>query len=205
MTKSKPWDIPPVRDKGDDKDDTTYTAVGRALTRWEWVEEACGRLFAILVGAPPADLEMAPAVRAYGAIVSFNARSEMLRAAAVVYFLEHPNANLEKRFEDLMSECTGFATRRNEIAHGKVLQVMQEVIDGPDKPAGHYLIPNYYNPRKFPVRRKPTYQYTSREILYFWGQFSILGQNVSQLADDLAKLPPPSLETPAPLATPRTP
>jgi hypothetical protein len=62
----QPWDVPPSPATGDPHEDAISLAVGRALTAWEFVEEQLAELFAIFVNADMADLEKAPAVRAYG-------------------------------------------------------------------------------------------------------------------------------------------
>ena len=49
-----PWDIPPAPPSGDAHEDAISMAVGRALTSWEYVEEAYADIFAILVGADKA-------------------------------------------------------------------------------------------------------------------------------------------------------
>jgi hypothetical protein len=142
MSKRQPWDIPPHPEKCDTAADTVFNAVGRALTKWETAEGACARLFAIFVGAPHDAAEMTPAVRAYGSVVSFNGRCEMLRSAAEAYFAEHPHKDLETDFKLLMVECQRYSARRNEIAHGTVVALMNGETD---QRLGFVLVPSFYN------------------------------------------------------------
>jgi hypothetical protein len=175
MSKRQPWDIPPHTEQYDTSADFVFNAVGRALTKWEIAEQACARLFAIFVGAHQDSAEMTPAVRAYGSVVSFNGRCEMLRSAAEAYFAEHPHKGLETDFRSLIGECQSYSARRNEIAHGTVVALM----DGEtDQRLGFVLVPNFYNPKKYSLERKLTYQYSSKEILFFAGRFAVLATRV---------------------------
>lgn len=175
MSKRQPWDIPPHAEQYDTTADLAFNAVGRALTKWEIAEEACARLFAIFVGAHQDAAEMAPAVRAYGSVVSFNGRCKMLRSAAEAYFAEHPHKGLETDFRSLIAECQSYSARRNEIAHGTVVALMNGETD---QRLGFVLVPNFYNPKKYSPERKLTCQYSSKEILFFAGRFSVLATKV---------------------------
>ncbi len=46
----KPWDDPPHPKQGDKRASTTYEAVGRAFTQWEYLEAKLAELFSQLVG-----------------------------------------------------------------------------------------------------------------------------------------------------------
>ena len=46
------WEVLPTPKRGDKAAETTYAAVGDALTQWEKLEEELAELFSILVGAP---------------------------------------------------------------------------------------------------------------------------------------------------------
>ena len=76
---------------GDLNVETTFTAIGRALTQWERFEYQLSGLFAVLVGA--AENNVLPASRAYGSVVTFNARTAMVKAAADAFFLMYPNVS----------------------------------------------------------------------------------------------------------------
>jgi hypothetical protein len=83
---SQPWDPRPISPLGDSKEDAIFTAVGQALTEWEVLENRCARLFAVLVSANHKRAYLAPAIRAYGTVVSAATRQQMLVNAAEAYF-----------------------------------------------------------------------------------------------------------------------
>jgi len=113
----KAWDQPSPPTKGDEKQETTFVAVGRALTAWEEFESAFAHLFSEVIGVSGDNL---PAIRAYGAVLTFRGRAEMMEAAAEAYFFEHPQEKLQRDMKNLLTAAKGFAARRNEIAHGIV-------------------------------------------------------------------------------------
>src|SRR6202047_2518997 len=91
-----------------------FTSVGRALTRWEEFEVVFASLFSALVAAED---DNAAAIRAYGSVITFRGRAEMVKSAAEVHFSLFRNSALEKDFRALVNELTNHASaRRNEIA-----------------------------------------------------------------------------------------
>jgi hypothetical protein len=95
------WDRPPFPEKGDDEARSTFEWVGRALTEWETLEAYLGLIFGIFVGATH-DTE--PAMRAYGSVLNFRGRADMLEAAARAHFAKHPHPGMVN-FEWLMTEA----------------------------------------------------------------------------------------------------
>jgi hypothetical protein len=84
------WDIRDAADRGDFDDKVPFESIGRALTEWENVENSCAELFAAFVlDNPYRNSLQAPAIRAYGSVISFKGRCDMLRAAATSYFHAH--------------------------------------------------------------------------------------------------------------------
>jgi hypothetical protein len=172
----QPWDVPPSPATGDPHEDAISLAVGRALTAWEFVEEQLAELFAIFVNADMADLEKAPAVRAYGSVITARGRADMLEAAAEAYFLNKPNEQLQSRFDAILRSYRGFAGRRNDIAHGRGGQ------DSTNPAHGWYLYPGLYNTNKYPIGQPPKYLYSSAEINGFRAEFEGLYDEVVDLA-----------------------
>jgi hypothetical protein len=172
---TNPWDIPPRRAHGDIDENTLFAAIGRALTEWEQVEAACAEIFAVLVSVSRKSSHQAPAIRAYGTVISFRSRCEMLQAAATAYFHTRKNkeAIFKKQLNAIMKECLAFAARRNEIAHGRVSLVYYSA-RGKTRPIGHYLLPSLYNPKKYKIERTVTFEYTSNEVIYFTQEFTKL-------------------------------
>jgi hypothetical protein len=110
----RPYDLRPWPKSGDRNIDKTYAAIGRALSNWERYEWILSHLFSAIV----AGVENNPARRAYGAVRTFEGRSQMLRAASVTYFSERPDTNLQGSFKKIITSASKFSERRNEIAHG---------------------------------------------------------------------------------------
>ncbi len=199
----KPWDVPPPPKAGDKDETTLYAAIGRALTAWSELEERFASIFACLVVAG----EPEPAARAYGSVLTFRGQKEMIAAAAEAFFFLYPNegrnegSQLQAALGELLTEAGNFAPRRNEIAHGLVLENKPLAFDGrasglfgsmrppmrdPKRPIGFVLIPADHATNKtemekgqtllFPVNYVPRYVYSSAEIAAFTAEFQRLEQ-----------------------------
>lgn len=162
-----PWDVPPYAQSGESKPDPIYLAIGYSLSTWEFLEEALASLFAFLVGKGRTYPETSAAMRAYGSIVSFNSRAEMIGAAAKGFFQEHEIKDQEPEFREILKKCNGWAARRNDIAHGRVVSLAPS-----DE---YYLIPALYNSRKHPADDdSPAFLYSAAQIRQFQQQFDVL-------------------------------
>src|SRR5438093_592088 len=115
MAVRKPWDIPPIPKRGDSEENITFESVGRALTGWEIFEIELSRLFSSLTGTGDGTIA---SIRAYGSVLTFRGRAEMIEAAASVHFSLLPDKDFEKAMKDLLTAGARYAARRNEIAHG---------------------------------------------------------------------------------------
>jgi len=194
----KLWDPPPEPIQGDKKENDTYAAVGRALSMWEEFEHSFATLFADLLGLHG---EAMPVMRAYGAVLTFRGRLEMVEAAREALFFEYPNERLAKRTKDLLEMATGLSARRNEVAHGIVRNIHVQgpgvaIPNGamyrPLKRWGFGLVPSMYATNKTtlavgetflsPTQTKPKYTYTSAEIIGFTGKFATLNANTIEAA-----------------------
>ena len=172
---SNPWDIPPPPSHGDFDEEVLFAAIGRALTEWEKVETACAELFAVFVSVSQKSNHTAPAIRAYGTVTSYQGRCEMIKAAAAAYFHNRKKkaAEFTKPLNEIIVACLGFSGRRNEIAHGQV-SVVYYSRNGNSKQIGHYLLPSFYNPKKYQIELAVTYEYTSQELIFFRQEFTKL-------------------------------
>jgi hypothetical protein len=110
---ANPWDIRPQSQMGDRNENDLLNAVGRALTEWENIESACARLFAVFVSPHQQRLHQAPAIRAYGCVVSVKTRCEMLRVAAEAYFETRPKhkVQFDGRLRGLLKEYLAYSDR----------------------------------------------------------------------------------------------
>jgi hypothetical protein len=150
--KVNPWD-PPFARTADANEDDIFKAVGKALTNWEFVEEALARIFAALVGTV-AYPRAGPAVRAYGSIISFRSRVEMIEWAGDAFFSLPPPSQFQSDLYPLMTECKDWSQRRNDIAHGRVWP-------SPDL-GGYLLFPSLYNTKKQKLFQPPAFCYSSK-------------------------------------------
>jgi hypothetical protein len=115
--------------------------MSQTLTAWEEFEHNFAYLFSAFVGT---DTDELPASRAYGAVLTFKGRAEMVGAAAEAFFFLVPvdpvaaqtqqtlrndilgapgSAKGIRKTTGLIDEATQLAGRRNEIAHGIVRQL----------------------------------------------------------------------------------
>jgi hypothetical protein len=182
---SKPWAMQPRPKTGTKTQDELYTAVGAALSTWELVEEGLAEIFATFIGVPEAGPASGhqPAIRAYGSVISFRSRQEMVGAAAQGFF--HRAAKDDptvKRFGSLMFEAGGFSGRRNEIAHGRVQLVPKK---------GFYLFPGLYNSSKNPIGQQAVYAYTASQLFSYREGFELLSEKLTDYAIFVAAWEPP--------------
>ena len=162
----KPWERPLDRSpNGDSEPDYLYLMVGRCLSRWEDVEEHLGQIFALLVGLQEPS---ASAVRAYGAIATNRGRSDMIAAAAEVYFSDFPDPALQETFRGLMTAVAGYGGRRNDIAHGTVRSVKGA------SPPEFFLVSPLYNTSKIKMASGSVYAYTADNLLTYLVRFTDL-------------------------------
>ncbi|MGH6981124.1 MAG: hypothetical protein ACREFC_07935, partial [Stellaceae bacterium] len=194
-----PWDVlePTDAERGPDK---LYTSVGRALSDWEWMEQQFAHFFGFFCGGE----DTLPARRAYGAVVTFRGRVDMMRAAANAYFHQRPKHEMKERFEELLNRASNFSPRRNEIAHGIVTVVYYESPEGREFSelsmtevlnAGRWLLgpPEYATNKntlvpigsaEFGFMRRRKYAYSCKEIDYYRAQFKKLQGELFQLILD---------------------
>jgi hypothetical protein len=183
-----PWDIPPQPDRGDVDENALFAEIGKALTEWEQVDAACAELFAVFVSVARSSIHHDPAIRAYGTVVSYRGRCEMLRAAADAYFhhRKKKRAAFEKRLHSLINECQAFSDRRNEIVHGHV-SVAFDMRGGGSRNIGHYLLPSQYNPRKFKIKSFASYAYTTKEVIHFRQEFTKLHFKIAAFRKEIVR------------------
>jgi hypothetical protein len=201
---ANPWDVPPTLPESDMSFENLYRAVGEALSTWEGVENELAQLFAAFVGAE-ANFKnweaTIPAIRAYGSVISFNGRADMIDAAAKGYFFVTKTVSFdlgpsipETRYADLMKACRGFAARRNDIAHGMALLSLNEA----GRVTGVYLQPGLFASKKNPLGKQPSYSYTTSQIRDFIKHFQELSFQVQIYRGELERGDFPSLEKPQP-------
>lgn len=140
---TEPWEVLPIQAKGDDSADPLFLAVGRALTAWELMDAAQASLFSWLVNSRAGAAEAA-----YGMVASASGRCDMVLAAASEIF--PPDAELLLEIEKTISDIRRAAGRRNDIAHGVVTKLSEEIKNAHSafKLEGYFLASNGWNTRK---------------------------------------------------------
>jgi hypothetical protein len=170
-----PFDRPSTPGKGDSNPDSIYVSVGRSLSMWEYTESHFSRLFSRLItpgeGSPSGR-------RAYGSIASPNGRREMIDKSSSVFFSFFPNQGLETELKDTLKQYSDAASRRNDIAHGIVLQGVPNAGDG------YYLVCNMYTSKRA-LYGDSQYHYNSEIIESFSFAFNSLAAKVNWLVSEI--------------------
>jgi hypothetical protein len=115
---SNPWDPLPFPVVGDPEDRIVFEALGRTLNRWEFTEFALSILYSLFVG----DYRFGK-MQEYGKPNIFKDRLGGLERVAAEWFTRRPDQQAEGEFDRIVNGARGFADRRNEIAHGLVVDV----------------------------------------------------------------------------------
>lgn len=152
---------------GDANANTIFVRVGAALTYWEMLESSLGELFDCLVSGATDDMKSnRSGIAAFTAVNSSSGRTQLIEAA-VPRALKH--SALLADATSLIAEVKEFGGRRNEIAHGRVVDTGEH---------GHYLAPNNTNPHKWHLKGQKAgaakYQYMSSDIAYYAECFGAL-------------------------------
>ena len=188
-----PWDVPPLPLTGSPTEEAVYLAIGRALTGWERMEGVLTNIFGTLA-EPYGDGLVAR--RAYGSVLTFRGRSEMIEAAAEAFFWRRDNPTLRPAIRAFLQEAVKFAGRRNEIAHGIVGIYETGLPRFIQAAPGYVLGPPEYATNKTElkpgrhafeyVHHAPKYAYTAAQIDVFREQFGRLERHASAILAYLA-------------------
>ncbi len=161
---SNPWDNRPWAEQGDKSENDLFIAVGKGLSHWELVEQSIASLFTfVMMGSYYAP--SAPTLRAYSSIGSSGNRIQMVRAAVQGWLREWKDCPLGENALSILNECSGWAGRRNDIAHGLVDRFIDELAKG------WFLIPSIYSIKGRSLRGKMDYRYNAEIIHGFSDQF----------------------------------
>jgi hypothetical protein len=178
-----PWDVPLKSARADDydlKSEALYEAVGSALSSWQYVEDAIASIFNHIVsdGLPENTYPplKSPAERAYGSVISFEARATMVTVAAEAFFNKNSHPEYEARLRDLLKACRGWSARRNDIAHGKIAGCHVDY----NRCA---LWPSDSNTRKLTIDNWASFIYNSKLIHGFGEKFMDLHDQLFEFED----------------------
>lgn len=176
----KPWDRRPFPEIPTMVEADIYSAVGVALTEWERFEAQAGNLF-LEITRP---IERVALLRAYGSIVTFSGRLEMIDAAMEAHLNMRPDDILAAAYRQFWDEAKGFSPRRNEIAHGVCFPSWHE-ISADENDRGYLLFPSDYATNKHELigvhewghSELPVYGYGADDIRYYADRFSRLANH----------------------------
>lgn len=156
-----------------------FTALGRAINRWEHIEFSLAQMFSLFIGD-----ESLRAMREYGAPTIFRDRLAGLLRKAETWFVKNPNQMHEGTFETLVAAARGFSDRRNEFAHGLVLDVTQHIfwrvrlrLSAPES-VRYLVVPALHVVRKYDQHWQPTFGYSSYEL-------DLLSERMSDLEGEI--------------------
>ncbi|MGH6847938.1 MAG: hypothetical protein ACREC0_11020 [Methylocella sp.] len=183
---------------GDRSTNKLYAAVGRGLSQWEHHEGALSILFAAFI----TNSESLAARRSYVAVRTFEGRAEMLRAASLAYFAQHPHEAYQVEFKSILGSALQFSQRRNDIAHGVIDYFMENPAGWGETLANlsdrqflrkmarfpkdaFALYPSWASFRERDLNQIPTYCMSSKELDYFADAFANLCDPPRKLAEDL--------------------
>jgi hypothetical protein len=107
----------PTLPPGDEDPNVIYIAVGKAIHRWEGLEEALARLALKMAGIGDLPQNYPPYGKENG---TFRQRIAALQRRASHYFAVHPNQALEGEFASLLGEADDLSIERHRIAHGHI-------------------------------------------------------------------------------------
>jgi len=171
------WAMPAPVTKGDAELTTVWAAVGEALSYWEWVEGHLALVFNELVS----EKWSAPAHRAYGSIVAFKGRSDLIKSAGEIFFVMNLDEALWDKLKATLNVLGRASPRRNDIAHGIAQPLTGRATDG------FALMPGFYATNRRDLAGIAKYAMSSAEIKRFGQQFYDLQAPVKEIGDALAE------------------
>lgn len=168
----------PPEPNGDKSKTPIFTAVGQALNSWEHVEGQIASLYGALLGT---SIPIG-AIRAYGAIATFNARQSMVNAASAALFHHRKNDALRDAVKYILENvCKDASARRNEIAHGIVIKRAGRG----GSSGGYFLTAGLYSSLKRDISFEAKYEYSSRQIKIYAQLFDKISISVTQLTNSV--------------------
>jgi hypothetical protein len=126
-----------------------------------------------------------PAIRAYGSVINFKSRCDMIKAHPLGFSPQEKEiiCILAPLRDQLLAECVKASAHRNEIAHGRVSQVLYSRSRQSMRDVGYVLLPSLYKPSKFRIDGFATYQYMSNDVMHFRQEFTKLYLRLAALSE----------------------
>ena len=188
--------------------DNIFLAVGRALTFWERAEESLAYLYIALLGH---DGNQAPfgqrdaIFRSFGMVDANSTRRKMIEEIAPIYFARFwAEKKVSEPFTNLMKALMFASVIRNEIAHGKAMEIINHERDGngnliPHSFGAFLFAPIYKTDRQIPFTlQRPIsvepfsfstskYLYNDQDINEFTEKFQKLGRAIFRYTVSIGK------------------
>ncbi len=175
-----PWDERPWAEIGNKSETEIFAAVGKASSHWELVEQAIASLFTF-VTVNTYYAPTAPTIRAYSSVASSHNRIQMVRAALESWLHEWKHFEFGAQVLGLLHECSGWAGRRNDIAHGIADRYLDEI------EKGWFLVPGLYNIKSRPLGKKAAYRYNAAIMDEFSERFMDLHNRLNEMTSLMAE------------------
>jgi hypothetical protein len=160
-----PWEPLPLPLRADADKAVLFEALGRTLDRWEYIEYSLSVLYSLFAGGITHER-----YKEYGNGITFSHRLAALERAAASWFVKCCDQNAEGEFSRIVTAARGFSDRRNEFAHGLVVNVNRIIVlrlrlrlssgDGPM----YLVIPPIHVWRKHNEIGMPMFGYSSYEL-----------------------------------------
>lgn len=197
----KPWDPLPYATSGDADPEKTYAGVGAALSQWEALEFSFSRIYSIFAGEPDGDC-----MREYGTGKIFRDRIAILERKAEQFFIKAPNQADEGELNRLVDHAVKYSSRRNDIAHGIVMNVQNIQFFQSAMPlldlnnVGYVLVPPWHSLRQHRPNGEPFYALNKVQLDLFAVRFHDLERQVEKFRLHLGGRPPKALKPPPSLS-----
>jgi hypothetical protein len=154
-------------------EETLFASLGRALNKWEYVEFGLSLAYCLFAG----DASFKK-MQEYGRGNIFRERLSILERAADAWFVRNCHQEIEGEFQQIVSTARWMADRRNEIAHGLVMDVqsftyfrVNLILASPNN-TQFLLIPPFYHVRKHDsVTGMPSFAFSNIELDMLFDRF----------------------------------
>lgn len=181
-----PWDPLPLPLFGDEDISKLFYSLGRAIDKWEAIEFALSHLYSLFRGGRTLE-----GMREYGQGKIFRERADGLERMASGWFVRNCNQTVEGNFDNLIKATRGFSERRNEFAHGLVMNVsgfvfwrLQMRLARPE--ARRYIVmPPLHTLRKHDAFGMPVYGFSSCELDILHDRMLLLEVAIAQFAQSV--------------------
>ncbi len=184
-----PWDVHAISNGIERDIEKIYAAVGRSLTNWNKVELELTRIFCAFAVY---DGHYQIVARAFGAVRTFEGRQKMLQRISDAYFscceVTPEMQKIQSDFKYLLNtKCKGGSERRNDIAHGNIIEYKAYK----DSEPNYWFGPCSIDSTKTNFHGIPDFAYGSPELNAYASFFEDLSKEVNQMFQIILKQRPP--------------